>query len=207
MNQTSTLTPNHSTSAVTLAAGRSPVRCRTSLLAQAVTRHLRESTNRLEEQLDSESNQIDSLLRKVSEILCHSRADQNPEDQVNCEAASSDFTKYLLALKQQFVDSQHHKLLMEKPYGRQILLTTVLPLYLRSSSQSLSTALSYAMQLVWEHRSMKLTSNINPPSRQPKRCLKWSLVPSQPSVAVISDQSGTRFHRSRTIIATIRQHR
>lgn len=133
------------------------VRNRDNLLAQALMRHLREWNRQIEFQFDRDSSdsdrlKIDSLLGKVTEILCVARSDQKPGDQLHCEAAACEFTKHLFALSKQIDHAQLKNVTLPKQHARQILLMPILPLYLRSSSQSLATTLSHAVQIMWEHR-------------------------------------------------------
>jgi hypothetical protein len=133
------------------------VRNRDNLLAQALMRHLREWNRQIEFQFDRDSSdsdrlKIDSLLGKVTEILCVARWDQKPGDQLHCEAAACEFTKHLFALSKQIDHAQLKNVTLPKQHARQILLMPILPLYLRSSSQSLATTLSHAVQIMWEHR-------------------------------------------------------
>jgi hypothetical protein len=120
-------------------------------------RHLREWNRQIEFQFDRDSSdsdrsKIESMLGKVTEILCVARSDQKPGDQVHCEAAACDFTKHLFALSKQIDHARLKDVTLPKQHARQILLMPILPLYLRSSSQSLATSLSHAMQIMWEHR-------------------------------------------------------
>jgi hypothetical protein len=120
-------------------------------------RHLREWNRQIEFQFDSDSNdtdrfRIDSTLGKITEILCVARSDQKPGDQAHCEVATSEFTKHLFALSKQIEHALVKDTALPKLHARQILLMPILPLYLRSSSQSLATTLSHAMQIMWEHR-------------------------------------------------------
>ncbi len=133
------------------------VRNRDNLLAQALMRHLGEWNRQIEFQFerdssDSDRSKIDNMLGKVSEILCVARSDQKPGDQVHSKVAACEFTKHLFALSKQIDHALEKDAALPKQHARQILLMPILPLYLRSSSQSLATTLSHAMQIMWEHR-------------------------------------------------------
>ncbi|MCY2975126.1 MAG: hypothetical protein NTW52_10730 [Planctomycetota bacterium] len=147
----------HSRGASSCSDSGNTVRNRDNLLAQALMRHLCELNRQIEFQFDRDSSdsgrsKIDSMLGKVTEILCVARSDQKPGDQGHCEAAACEFTKHLFALSKQIDHARSKDVTLQKQHARQILLMPILPLYLRSSSQSLATTLSHAMQIMWEHR-------------------------------------------------------
>ena len=135
-----------------------PTRNRSGLLARAMSRHVSEIASQAEIRYETLLTRVDEVLQKVLHAPSSRSVGQDKSQTPSGNSNAGEFLKHFIALSghiEQATPEWHPDF---ANYARQLILTTVLPIYLRSSSQPLARSIANATQLAWEHR-MLLTLN------------------------------------------------
>ena len=123
-----------------------------NLLARAIARRIQEDAHQVESSCEGAFQRVEQLVQQVLGGSSGNRTGKELLDITQSEQIVRVYLSHLIALSKQIERTDFGTDSKSTNYKRQLLLTTILPIYLRSSSQSLSRCIANAVQIAWEHR-------------------------------------------------------